>query len=342
MKVGYFCYNLSGTGPATRARDVIGAIASGTDIEVVVLTGEPDKVADGTEVHPIDHRRPDRALLTVRRAFADVDLVHVPINVYQVMFVRFAYYGPLVAGVGPGIQPTRRHLILGRMLGIDTKIKTHEYDTRWERFGYDTAVCTATIDTRLFRPYSRDLVIDCRSEYGFTPDDTVILYVGELTKEQGAHLVAEMAAQSSADGPNRYLVAGDGPLRHRFEERDDLVYEGFLDNREMPPLYNAADVTVAPRREDNTSNVGLESIACGTPTITTAAGPITSLFEDRETYVWSDRTTGALLSTVEDLVTDDARYVTQMRRGLETLAELDLTLDRAVEVHLDVYADVVG
>lgn len=341
MKVGYFCYNLSGTGPATRARDVIDAIASETDIEVVVLTGEPDKVADGTEVHPIDHRRPDRALLTARRAFANVDLVHVPINIYQVLFVRLVYHGPLVAGVGPGIQGTMRHVLLGRMLKIDKMIKTHEYSTRWERFGYDTAVCTATIDTGLFRPYSLDLVAECRAEYGFTPDDIVILYVGELTERRGAHLIAETAARVSPDRPYRFLIAGDGPLRHRFEDREDLIYEGFVDNRKMPPLYNAADVTVAPRRVDNTSNVGLESIACGTPMITTAEGSITTLFEDRGTYVWSERTSEALLSTVEDLVTDDAHYVTQMRRGFETLAEMDLTLESAVAVHLDVYADIV-
>ncbi|ELZ13896.1 hexosyltransferase [Halovivax asiaticus JCM 14624] len=339
MRVGYFCYHLSGTGPATRARDVINAIAAETPVDVVVLTGEPEKVESAATVVPVDARDPLDAARKVRRHFADADLVHVPINVYQAAFVRLGYRGPLVGGVGPGIQSTLRHGLLGRAIGIDLKIKTHESMRRWDRYGYETAVCTATIDRDDFHPYDDDRVRTVRQQLGLDPETNVLLYVGALSEPQGAHLVSELARQygSDADTETTVVVAGDGPLRSTFEERDDLRYEGFVANDALPDYYNAADMTVIPRAEDVTSNVGLESIACGTPVVTTADGIVRDIFQARGTYVWADRNVAAVRETVDALLADDDRYRAQVTRGLETFDDMALSLDDAVETHRRIY-----
>ncbi|WP_459194218.1 glycosyltransferase [Halosimplex sp. J119] len=337
MKVGYFCYRLSGTGPRTRAADIINGIAASGDEEVVVLTNEPEKITADADVRHISLSDLGRTLLTTRRAFADADVVHVPINVYQVLFVRLVYYGPLVAGVGPGIQPTPFHRYLGRLLGIDVKVKGLEIDEKWDRAGYETVVCSATIDRDQFYPYDDERIRELRHQHGIDDDETVVLYVGTLNEGQGAHLVSEMARLAADDDTYRFIVAGSGPLEDRFRDREDLTFAGFVDNKELPEYYNLADVTVAPRKEDKTSNVGLESIACGTPMITTASGKIERVFRDRGTYVWAERTPEAVLETVRELVEDREYYAAQRRRGLETMEEMDLTLDRALTIHRDVY-----
>ena len=342
MKIGYLCYRLSGNGPRTRAADIISAVAEETDHEVVVLTNQPEKVRGPAEVRPISLSEPLSTLSTAKEAFADADLVHVPINTYQVLFVRSVYRGPLVAGVGPGIQPSYAHRAFGRLLGIDTKIKVHEGDRRWDAFGYETAVCTATIDPDVFYPYDETRRNELRSERDLG-DATVVLYVGKLSEEQGAHLVSEMARLTRDDESIRYIVAGDGPLADRFENRDDLTFEGFVDNKTTPDLYNVADVTVAPRRFDNTSNVGLESIACGTPMVTTAGGSIVDLFEDRGTYVWADeRTAESVLEAVRELTGDPDYYDAQVQRGLDVFEEMNLTIDSALELHCAVYEEVAS
>lgn len=341
MRIGYFCYRLSGTGPRTRAADVINVVAEESDHEVVVLTNEPEKVRASAEVHPVSLGRPLDLLLTARRSFADTDVVHVPINMYQVLFVRLVYHGPLVGGVGPGLQISRFHRYLGRLLRIDKKIKVHEGDRRWDEAGYDTAVCTATIDTDDFYPYDETRVRELREERNVGDDETVVLYVGELTEEQGAHIVDRMA-RLARDDDLRFVVVGAGPMADTFRDRENLAYEGFVDNRSMPDYYNVADVTVAPRESDNTSNVGLESIACGTPVVTTATGDIVTLFGDRGSYVWADRTPEAVLETVRELVSDPERYRAQRERGLETIDEMELTLDSALRTHLRVYEELAG
>jgi len=342
MKIGYFCYRLSGTGPRTRAADIISAVARESDHEVVVLTNEPGKVRGPADVRTVSLASPLALLREARRAFADADVVHVPINTYQVLFVRLVYWGPLVAGVGPGIQSSYFHRVLGRLLGIDKKMKVHEGDRRWDRFGYDTEICTATIDRDVFYPYSAERIVDLRAERGVDDDQTVVLYVGTLSEEQGAHIVDEMARLTRDDDSIRYVVVGDGPLADRFEGRDDLTFEGFVDNKAMPDYYNLADVTVAPRRDDNTSNVGLESIACGTPMVSTAGGDIRELFAERGTYVWADRTPEAVLAAVRELASDPDYYDAQVQRGVETMDEMALTIESALETHLAVYEELTS
>ncbi|MFC7196164.1 glycosyltransferase family 4 protein [Halosimplex aquaticum] len=136
------------------------------------------------------------------------------------------------------------------------------------------------------------------------------------------------------------IVAGDGEMADVFRDREDLQFEGFVDNKDLPAYYNVADVTVAPRRNDKTSNVGLESIACGTPMISTAQGHIVDLFKDRGTYVWADRTPEAVLETVRELTGDPEYYQAQVERGLQTMEEMPLSLENAVQTHLDVYAEL--
>ncbi|WP_262176966.1 glycosyltransferase family 4 protein [Haloarcula laminariae] len=336
MKIGYFCYRLSGTGPRTRAADIINGVADITDHEVIVLTNEPEKVRSEATVQTLSLDNPLKTLLRTRRAFADADVVHVPINIYQVLFTRLVYWGPLVAGVGPGIQNSLFHRLFGRLLGIDIKIQKEADETQWERLGYETANVLATIDRSQFYQYEDKRIQQLRTEHGIEADETVMLYVGALTEGQGAHIFDQMARQTENER-HRFIVAGAGPLKERFESHDNLTFEGFVDNKVMPALYNVADITVAPRKYDVTSNVGLESLACGTPVITTATGKIERLFKNRGTYVWADRTPAAVLRTATELVSDPDRYQAQVEQGFQAFDEMELTLNSAVETHLDVY-----
>jgi glycosyltransferase involved in cell wall biosynthesis len=343
MKIGYFCYRLSGTGPRTRAADIINTVAEQSDHEVVVLTNQPTEVRGPAEVHTVSLASPIALFRTARKAFADADVVHVPINTYQVLFVRTVFWGPLVGGVGPGLQPSLLHRILGRALGIDKKIKVHEGDQRWDALGYDTVVCTATIDRDYFYPYDEGRIAELRAEQGISDEGTVILHAGKLTEEQGAGIVDKMARLTEDEPEIQYIVVGDGPLAGRFENRENVSYEGFVDNKKIPDYLNVADVVVAPRRHDNTSNIGLEAIACGTPMISTAGGDIVDLFKNRGTYVWADeRTPEAVLDAVKELVSDPEYYQAQVKRGFETLDEMALTIDSALEIHLDVYEELTA
>ncbi|WP_232702137.1 glycosyltransferase family 4 protein [Halobacterium wangiae] len=340
MKIGYFCYRLSGTGPRTRAKDIINGVATKTDHDVVVLTKEPGAVSDRAEVVEISLQNILGTAMATKRALSDVDVAHVPINIYQVLFVRLFYRGPLVAGVGPGIQPGRRHRLLGYLLGIDKKMVVSKERSRWTKSGFDTTSVTATINRENFHPYDEDGTKRARTKLNIPAGVDVVLYVGELNEEYGAGIVDEMARIERGDDSLQFIVVGEGEMRNRFRDRTNVRYEGFVDNDQLPVYYNAADVTIGPRRTDKTSNVGLESIACGTPFVTTADGLLEEIFEKHGSYVWAERTPEAVLSTVRALLDDSTEYEEQVKRGLDTFEEAPLSLDTAIDTHLEVYEEV--
>lgn len=341
MRIGYFCYNLSGNGPRVRAQEVINAIAEDTDHKTVVLTSEPEKVVKAAdETVRISVKNPADVLLKIRRFFRDCDVVHVPINVYQVCFVRLGYYGPLVAGIGPGLQLQWHHVRLGKLARIDAKISTHEHQRGLAKSDVENFICMAAIDTEIFHSYPDREKKRMRNLMDIPEKDDVLLYVGSVTEEQGAALVDEMSREHATEDTTT-VVVGDGDLRERVESNENIRYEGFVANEKLPDYYNIADITLGPRKMDSTSNVGLESIACGTPFISTAEGAIKKLFVFKENiYVWAERTPEDVWETAQRLLQDEERYQEQVEKGLTAIKEKPVTLNNAIKTHLDAYESV--
>lgn len=343
MKIGFFAYSLSGTGPRTRARTLIDALANRTDHDLVVVTG-PNEDYD----HPcVDRYRVNAVPLgvitgapTVRRAFEDVDVVHVPVNIYQITYVRMLYHGPLVSGAG--VQHTFPYRTFAKMLSIDHVIETHEYVAYlWERSGFETTYIYPAVNAENFREYDEAEREEVRERLSISPDDNIILFVGSLTKFKGAHLISRLA-QCLEDEDITFLIAGDGPLRGQFENRPNIVYEGFVDNEDLPPLYNVADVTLVPSKSESFSIVSVESAACGTPVVTTTQdGTMVRLFKNRRAYLWTERSVDALLDTVRDLIDDPEARHAQSVRGREAIEEMGLTIADTVDRHLTAYSDAI-
>lgn len=336
MKIGFFCYNVSGTGPRTRAKDLINGLADETKHTVVVLTNETSNISDNAEKKKIKIKNPISLLQSTKKAFEEIDVVQVPINIWQVAFVRLLYHGSLVAGVGPGIQTETWARYLGRAINIDRKIETLA-NSGWEKSGYETTVCTATIDRKLFHRYDQSEIDEIRQEMGFCEQKKIVLYVGKLSEDYGANIISDMA---DIDQNRIYLVIGDGPLHDQFENHKHINYLGYIPNNELPKYYNLADVTVGPRKIDGTSNVGLESIACGTPYITTAVGDIIEFAVEPGAYLRAERKSAKVVELIDELFSNDEEYDRQVQQGIEFIKDNPLTLESAIETHLKVYEEL--
>ncbi|MCD2200488.1 glycosyltransferase family 4 protein [Halobacterium sp. KA-4] len=339
MKIGFFAYSLSGTGPRTRARTLIEALANRTDHDLVVVTGPSEDY---------DHPRVERHRInavpiglltgapTVRRAFTDVDVVHVPVNIYQIAYVRAIYHGPLVSGAG--VQHTFPYRTLAKYLGIDQVIETHEYVAYlWERSGFKSDYIYPAVNAENFYEYETDEREAVRDRLGIPSENDVVLFVGSLTEFKGAHLISRLARRLENDDVT-VIVAGEGSLRERFEGRPNIIYEGFVDNENLPPLYNVADVTLVPSKSESFSIVSVESAACGTPVITTTQeGTMIRLFRERQAYRWAERSVDGLLNAVCDLLNNPDEHRTQAERGHEAVEEMGLTIADTVDQHLKAY-----
>ncbi len=128
------------------------------------------------------------------------------------------------------------------------------------------------VDLGLFRPPADRRA--ARAALGLG-DGPVLLSVGHLIPRKGHHLT--IAALTALPG-HRLLIAGEGPeraallaLAERLGVADRLRLLGPQPQAGLPALYGAADVMVLASSREGWANVLLESMACGTPVVTTPA-----------------------------------------------------------------------
>ena len=88
--------------------------------------------------------------------------------------------------------------------------------------------------------------------------------------------------------PNAILsVAGTGPQLTKLKQLvqslkidNKVTFTGRLNIQQMAALYHQADISINPSMVDNTPNSVIESLACGTPVVTTNVGGIPKLVTD--------------------------------------------------------------
>lgn len=150
------------------------------------------------------------------------------------------------------------------------------------------------IDTEWFRPDAA-LRDSCRAALGISPAEIVVLFTGRMVWEKGVYdLVhaAKLAKAAQGDLPVRYVMVGKGPEREAVMARAGEVglAESFLFVESHPydrmrDLNNAADLFVLPSISTRTwkeqfGMVLAESMACGTPVISTSSGSIPEVVGD--------------------------------------------------------------
>lgn len=343
MKVGFLCYSLSGAGPRVRTKNLITGIAERTPHDPVLVTSvdspfEHEAVTTHRLLSPPSLLDPRTAFKT-KRILDNCDVVHVPVNVFQLAYVATLGIGPRVAGAG--IQHELRYRYLTRLLGVERMIETHEFIAEeWRSSGVPATHIYPAVNTEIFHPAdsASDETTALRQRLGIPESQDMVLFVGELKPLKGAELMSGLARRLQDDEIS-VVVVGDGDQRHLFENRSDLIFEGFVENGDLPPYYRAADVTVVPSKNESFSIVSLESIASGTPVVTTTSETCTMsrLFRDRGTYVWADRNPVAVEKSVRGLLDDTDRYEKQVNSGFETIEEMGLSISDALEKYIDVY-----
>lgn len=127
------------------------------------------------------------------------------------------------------------------------------------------------VDLEVFAPQDRAV---CRRALGLQGPS--LLMVGSLVALKGHRLVIEALARL----PDwSLMIAGEGPERGALERQAERLglgqrvrFLGTLAHEALPKLYSAADLLVLASSREGIANVLLESMACGTPVVTTAVG----------------------------------------------------------------------
>lgn len=130
-----------------------------------------------------------------------------------------------------------------------------------------------------------------RMKWRIPDGDIVFLFSGRLTEEKGAEQLLQAFKQVTATNRHTWLViAGafffNSDIASPFEQRlhrlaedpvakDRIIFTGFVDYKDMPAVYEAADICVLPSIWDDPAPLAvIESIVSGKPLITTQSGGI--------------------------------------------------------------------
>jgi len=129
------------------------------------------------------------------------------------------------------------------------------------------------VDTEFFKPSDTSEI-----EEKYELKENVIVAVSRLVKYKGHGLLVE--AVNEMDDTS-LVIAGDGPFKEELEEKagKDVHFSGRVPEEELPLYYSLGDIFCLPTFGEGLPLSILESMACGTPVLSTKVGSIPDVIE---------------------------------------------------------------
>jgi glycosyltransferase involved in cell wall biosynthesis len=128
--------------------------------------------------------------------------------------------------------------------------------------------------------FSRPCREDARRKLGLLPSDFVVVWAGRMVPVKDTQLLARVIRRADDKRSKIYfLVLGDGTEKREFES---LIHEcknvrllGW--QRDMEPIWAAADIALLTSRNEGTPTVLIEAMAAGCPFVSTNVGGVQDL-----------------------------------------------------------------
>ncbi|MFD1421862.1 glycosyltransferase family 4 protein [Lactiplantibacillus songbeiensis] len=193
------------------------------------------------------------------------------------------------------------------------------------------------IDSAVFNINTVDVKIEeIKSRYGIKDDDQVILFSGRISIEKGVDQLLKAMQIISHSKKFKILVVGsyihgEKSKNTEFETslkklnnglKNAVIFTGYIDQLELKYYYQIARLTVLPSMwEEPAGLTMLESMACGTPVITTDAGGIPEYVGDCAIVLERDkRLPEHIANSILRLIDDDELYEWYVNNGLNLIS----------------------
>jgi len=153
-----------------------------------------------------------------------------------------------------------------------------------------------------------------------------LLFVGRLEVKKGIPDLIEAFVTINKEMPNVcLLVAGDGALKSELQSMDNVEVLGVVKHSEIPALFRKSWLTVSPsaKTRDWAEQVGMvnvQSIACGTPVISTNSGSISEYMDKSFSVLVPEHSPEALAREIISLLKNSERRKSMGRNGLDYAA----------------------
>lgn len=203
------------------------------------------------------------------------------------------------------------------------------------------------IDTGLFR--EKDINRKAwRERFNIKESDRVIVFVGRLSEEKGIDQL--LLALDNVNTENiKVLIVGslmyNNNIWDAYQEKivnlakkhkEMVVFTGYISQQELPDLYNLADISVLPSMWDEPAGLTMiESLACGTPVITTRSGGIPEYVESGAVILdRNDNLPKEIAKSIDLLLSDIDMYQSYRKNGIERIRK-NFSTEHYLEKFLD-------
>ncbi|MDJ0985478.1 MAG: glycosyltransferase [Desulfobacterales bacterium] len=152
------------------------------------------------------------------------------------------------------------------------------------------AVIPCGVNLDLFQPQDKKTA---RQLLDLDEDTPIALYVGRFDPIKGIErLLKAIVHLRRRQRVQLLIIGGDGPQTEEFHHLQHLINElgiqqsvtflGRIEQKQLPLYYSAADVVVIPSYYESFGLVGLESLACGTPVVSTRVGAMSAVLQNNQ------------------------------------------------------------
>jgi len=116
-------------------------------------------------------------------------------------------------------------------------------------------------------------------------DETTFLYVGAIVEKKGVLDLIEVLLKHKDLNHYKFIFVGGGTLleelKNKTKDKNNIIFEGWLDSKEISKIYNRADVLVLPSYAEGFPNVISEALNYRLPIISTNVGGISESVKDK-------------------------------------------------------------
>ena len=173
-----------------------------------------------------------------------------------------------------------------------------------------------------------------------------IVYFGRVEPYKGVNTFCDAAALLVAEGSDAdFVIAGSGPLPenvNRIPESHRTIMNRYISEQEVSDLLASASLVVLPYTDATQSAVLAAAYAAGVPVVATTVGSLPEFVEhERSGLLVAPGDPVALAKAVARVVQDPALHQ-RLRLGAVAMARTELSWERAVEGHLEAYAQTLA
>ncbi|WP_238178444.1 glycosyltransferase family 1 protein [Calothrix sp. 336/3] len=196
-----------------------------------------------------------------------------------------------------------------------------------------------------FKVLPSDEIQTFRAKYGLNPDTICLLNVGaNHPRKNIANILESLVILKQKNLEFKFWKVGVDftDIQKEFIKNHDLEshihYLGMPDNEMLTPIYNAADILLAPSLHEGFGMTLLEAMACGTAVITSNTSAMPEVVGDAGILV-NPKDSQAIANAVISLQNDPVFYRELVNKGIER-AKL-FTWEAAAEQIAQIYEKVV-